>query len=675
MKKIIQYIFLAVLVIAGNSIVSAQTSQPFNNSLRVQYGLMQYNKSQNDFINSDNNYFQNIALTYRLRLGSVSGLNITGRHYQWQLNPNDKLSTYAAQAMWVFHARRISSSWSLSRLTPYIGIGAGYENHKLENSSGSDSSFSNLYIPLEAGVLYNLSSRWSIGIFGEYKFASIADIKKLVNEPSGSVDIVNTAGITLAYHFGRKSKTHTAPVVFTNPLLKTGTLQTVNQVKSVSRVLKYDKKPIYDSVQKIITIEKVRIIRDSTTEAPIVLKDSAASEYDAITTPVTDGMRLRKENLHAISKDSIETKVAIVHSLAIKDSIVEKDKNDILRGRTPAERNDKPVLKMEIYIDSLTDVINNLNQRLDSLKGIGYPVNNSTTDTLIIPPAAIEMNDEPAIVSLKQSYNNLGEMVERNSRLGNLNDTELQNIKVQTGKLNDNINSLSNSGNVSNNQLSNMYAAMAALQLAMSKSNAVTQNRNDYSLQTQISDMQNKLDRTLVELEQMRKPPADSVQTPEPINTNSIESLRQQQQQVENKLKEIEAQNLELKDKLNKIENTKTKVEKVESNDNDNILYTINFGINSSEIQKQYQLALRNLADSFKNTKGAILLLSGFADKSGKAAYNLKLSQLRVNAVKRQLLANGLDEGKLVERFFGSNKAEKVNAESERKVVIRLLNQ
>ncbi|MEO5648649.1 MAG: OmpA family protein [Ginsengibacter sp.] len=70
-----------------------------------------------------------------------------------------------------------------------------------------------------------------------------------------------------------------------------------------------------------------------------------------------------------------------------------------------------------------------------------------------------------------------------------------------------------------------------------------------------------------------------------------------------------------------------------------------------------------------------MLLLSGFADKSGKAAYNLKLSQLRVNAVRKQLLAIGIEGGKIVERYFGSNKAEKANAESERKVVIRLINQ
>ncbi|MEO6948251.1 MAG: OmpA family protein [Ginsengibacter sp.] len=670
MKKIIQYIFLAVLVIAGSSIASAQSSQPFNSSFRVQYGLMQYNKSQNDFINSDNNYFQNIALTYRLRLGSVSGLNITGRHYQWQLNPSDKLNTYAAQAMWVFHARRVSSSWSLSRLTPYIGIGAGYENHKLENSSGSDSSFSNLYIPLEAGILYNLSSRWSIGLFGEYKFASIANIKKLVNEPTGSTDIVNTAGVSLAYHFGRKSKTHIAPVVFTNPLLKSGASQTVSQEKNVSRVLRYDRKPISDSVQKIITIEKVRIIRDSTAEAPIVLKDSISYEYDNISIPLKDSMEVKKENLHAVAKDSIDTEVTLVPSLAIIDNTENNLQDDI-----PAESNNKTDFKKKTYIDSLTNVISNLNQRIDSMKSIEYTVKNPPAETVIIPPATIDLNDEPAIASLKQSYNNLGEMVERNSRFGNLNDAELQKIKVQTEKLNDNINDLSNSGNISNNQLSNMYAAMAALQLAMSKSNSATQNRNDYLLQTEIRNLQNKQDRTLAELEQMRKQSVGSVQTPDTVNTNSIESLRQQQQQLENKLKEIGAQNLELKNKLNKIENTKTKVEKVESNDNDNILYTINFGSNSSEIQKQYQFTLRNLADSFKNTKGKMLLLSGFADKSGKAAYNLKLSQLRVNAVRKQLLAIGIEGGKIVERYFGSNKAEKVNAESERKVVIRLINQ
>ena len=71
---------------------------------------------------------------------------------------------------------------------------------------------------------------------------------------------------------------------------------------------------------------------------------------------------------------------------------------------------------------------------------------------------------------------------------------------------------------------------------------------------------------------------------------------------------------------------------------------------------------------------GKIFMLSGFADKSGNAAYNMKLSKLRVKAVKNEFLKFGINDVNLVERFFGSDKASSDVNENDRKVVIRILN-
>ncbi len=152
---------------------TAQSSQQYDNSLKVQYGIFQYNINQQDFISSTSNSFLNIGLSFRQRLNRISDLNLSGRYYEWNLKNGDALKTYAFQPMWQLHARKISSSWRINRLTPYIGIGIGVENHLLTHES-TDSSYWKMYVPVEAGLQFNLNSRWSLGVFAEYKFASLS---------------------------------------------------------------------------------------------------------------------------------------------------------------------------------------------------------------------------------------------------------------------------------------------------------------------------------------------------------------------------------------------------------------------------------------------------------------------------------------------------------------------
>lgn len=64
---------------------------------------------------------------------------------------------------------------------------------------------------------------------------------------------------------------------------------------------------------------------------------------------------------------------------------------------------------------------------------------------------------------------------------------------------------------------------------------------------------------------------------------------------------------------------------------------SINFKFNSSELSDESKATLDTLGSKVKGTKGYVLELQGFTDKTGSDSYNLALSQKRSEAVVRYL--------------------------------------
>ena len=60
---------------------------------------------------------------------------------------------------------------------------------------------------------------------------------------------------------------------------------------------------------------------------------------------------------------------------------------------------------------------------------------------------------------------------------------------------------------------------------------------------------------------------------------------------------------------------------------------TVRFAVGSSEISSQYQGQLKTLAQSATGTSGYIVEVTGYADSTGNAAMNTKLSEDRAKAV------------------------------------------
>ena len=70
--------------------------------------------------------------------------------------------------------------------------------------------------------------------------------------------------------------------------------------------------------------------------------------------------------------------------------------------------------------------------------------------------------------------------------------------------------------------------------------------------------------------------------------------------------------------------------------------YFVFFGFDSSQIDRDGEDILRGVADDYASSKGADIRLTGHTDRSGASAYNKRLSQRRVEAVRSRLVALGV---------------------------------
>ena len=68
---------------------------------------------------------------------------------------------------------------------------------------------------------------------------------------------------------------------------------------------------------------------------------------------------------------------------------------------------------------------------------------------------------------------------------------------------------------------------------------------------------------------------------------------------------------------------------------------TVNFEVGSTKISANYQIELKELANTATRLKGYIVEVTGYADSSGDAAMNTKLSEDRAKAVVTYLMQNG----------------------------------
>jgi len=83
---------------------------------------------------------------------------------------------------------------------------------------------------------------------------------------------------------------------------------------------------------------------------------------------------------------------------------------------------------------------------------------------------------------------------------------------------------------------------------------------------------------------------------------------------------------------------------------------TINFESNSYKVSPSSEPTLANLARALRSSElaGSKFLIEGHTDAKGSAAYNRKLSQLRAEQVRHDLIAKGVESKRLIARGVGS---------------------
>lgn len=99
---------------------------------------------------------------------------------------------------------------------------------------------------------------------------------------------------------------------------------------------------------------------------------------------------------------------------------------------------------------------------------------------------------------------------------------------------------------------------------------------------------------------------------------------------------------------------------------------SVYFKLNQTEIMDTS--AITNIALELLSNKDFVVLLRGETDGSGTNEYNLKLSKLRVEKIKKHLLGLGVNKDQIYIQFVGEEKATQDISASHRRVLIQVFN-
>lgn len=100
----------------------------------------------------------------------------------------------------------------------------------------------------------------------------------------------------------------------------------------------------------------------------------------------------------------------------------------------------------------------------------------------------------------------------------------------------------------------------------------------------------------------------------------------------------------------------------------------VRFKFDSFELTTEAQTLLNKFVGVLKEYPDTNLLVAGHTDSSGKAAYNMKLSKNRANAVTKYLTAKGINTGRFTTVWYGEEQPKFDNSTPEGRAKNRRVN-
>ncbi|MCB9169847.1 MAG: OmpA family protein [Flavobacteriales bacterium] len=83
----------------------------------------------------------------------------------------------------------------------------------------------------------------------------------------------------------------------------------------------------------------------------------------------------------------------------------------------------------------------------------------------------------------------------------------------------------------------------------------------------------------------------------------------------------------------------------------------IQFRRNSTQVDPEYRPLLNEVFDQLAHEPGERVLITGYADRSGDADLNMRLSEERSKAVRAYLMERGIDGSRLLLNYFGASRS------------------
>lgn len=654
-QKMINVIFILALVFVIAPWNEELYGQRYKNSLGIHYGLFQYNTSQNSQLPDTEGGFLNAGLSYKYIIGRYSSVGVTGRLYDWQLNDFQALKTQSLESKWLIHVGRISNSWRVNLITPYVGAGIGYEMHTLTENE-TDFTYKNAYIPIEAGFFFNLGSKWSLGVFAEYKLSTESDLKTRLGLENSYPAVINSAGITLGWQFGQRKTELEVPVVSTNPFF----------------VQSDDKKPA----------------KEITDAKDAMISDTLSSKIDSIPTEDRGKVQMPDSLDHERKLPVIIPKVVNPYGDTLRipvilDFSVKGMKEDKIRSLTFYGQAPVDSLSAEAKIDSLLRLTHNLMQRIAILENpsngrLTQGLNATTLPTITgqsqQQPQQFQQPQQPRQIYQPSPY--VSGQVQQSAHkpivsapavtttpdrnaFATKNDietlrAEIRNLSAENREalrlLNQNITVRGTSS--SPGHVEPQTSAPDTLKQAYPDSEIL--GDDFYMMPDSIAERvdEDQVERPQVS-EQKQQLRLDSLQT---TKENLAEELRVQKEQ-----------NLLLNEEIIALA---LLIEERQAEENDFFQYTIYFDVNSAEVASEQINKLEQIATRMLENPDLKVQLSGYADGTGDSEYNAMLSRWRVKAVREELIKAGIQHLRIFEQYFGSKKATGGLNPDERKVEI-----